>query len=130
MNRRRIPVLDTFFDRVNNMLWPRFEAVVDMNMNSLRTANAKDLGPMDLSPQYVSKRFAELLVRCLFSTTELMVIALPVLLPEAAKCLLMAWQKAVVIVEGVVVHTVVALSPFQTRAVPPLSSRCPASGPR
>jgi hypothetical protein len=32
-----------------------------MNVNSLRTANVRDFGPVDLSPQYVSKRFAELL---------------------------------------------------------------------
>ena len=61
MSRRRISVLDTFFERVNIMLWSRFEAVVDMNITSLKTANAKDFGPVELSPQYVSKRFAELL---------------------------------------------------------------------
>jgi len=61
MSRRRIPVLDTFFDRVSNMLWPRFESVVDMNLRSLRAANVKEMGPVDLSPQYISKRFAELL---------------------------------------------------------------------
>lgn len=32
MQRRRVPVLDTFFDRVNMLLWPRFKTVFDNNL--------------------------------------------------------------------------------------------------
>lgn len=32
MQRRRVPVLDSFFDRVNMLLWPRFKAVFDNNL--------------------------------------------------------------------------------------------------
>jgi hypothetical protein len=60
MQRRRIPILDPFFDRMSLLLWPRFKQIVDSNIKSIKTANFKKLGPVDLSPHYVSRRFAEL----------------------------------------------------------------------
>jgi len=32
MQRRRVPVLDSFFDRVNMLLWPRFKSIFDNNL--------------------------------------------------------------------------------------------------
>lgn len=32
MQRRRVPVLDSFFDRVNMLLWPRFKTIFDNNL--------------------------------------------------------------------------------------------------
>lgn len=61
MQRRRIPTLDNFFDRVTNMLWPRFDFVLGLNLKSLKMANPKDFGPVDLAPQYVCRRYAELI---------------------------------------------------------------------
>lgn len=56
MQRRRIPVLDIFFDRVSILLWPRFKAVFDTNMKSIKDANVKKLGSVaDLAPHYISK---------------------------------------------------------------------------
>ena len=56
MQRRRIPVLDTFFDRVSILLWPKFKSVFDTNMRSIKDANVKKLGSVaDLAPHYVSK---------------------------------------------------------------------------
>lgn len=60
MQRRRIPVLDLFFDRVSLLLWPRFKQVLDAHLRSIRTAAPKKLGAVDLSPHYVVRRFAEL----------------------------------------------------------------------
>jgi len=60
MQRRRVPVLDSFFDRLSMLLWPRFKYVLDANMRSVRAANPRKLGPVDLTPHYVSKRYAEL----------------------------------------------------------------------
>ena len=60
MQRRRIPVLDSMFDRISMLLWPRLKAVLDANIRSVRTANAKKLGTVDLTPHYVCKRYAEL----------------------------------------------------------------------
>lgn len=55
MQRRRIPVLDSFFDRISLLLWPRLKAVLEANLRSIRTANPRKLGAIDLSPHYVSK---------------------------------------------------------------------------
>jgi len=69
MERRRVPVLDNFFDRISLLLWPRFKQVFDANMKSIKTAfvssssgttNNKKHAPVDLSPHYVSRRYAQL----------------------------------------------------------------------
>ena len=65
MQRRRVPVLDAFFDRVTMLLWPRFKALFDANLKSVRNANAKKLGSVDLHPHYVSRRYAEFAATCL-----------------------------------------------------------------
>ena len=65
MQRRRVAVLDAFFDRVTMLLWPRFKALFDANLKSVRLANAKKLGGVDLHPHYVSRRYAEFTATCL-----------------------------------------------------------------
>ena len=69
MQRRRIPVLDPFFDRISMLLWPRFKQIFDLNLKSVRNANPRKLGPIDLSPHYVSKRYAELVSSVFFLQT-------------------------------------------------------------
>lgn len=59
MEKRRIPVLDSYFDRVTLLLWPRFKAVFDLNLMSVKTAKVKKLGAIDLHPHYVIRRYAE-----------------------------------------------------------------------
>ena len=60
MQRRRIPVLDAFFDGLSVMLWPRFSIVMNMNITSIRQATQRKLGSIELAPLYVSKRYADL----------------------------------------------------------------------
>jgi hypothetical protein len=60
MQRRRIPILDSFFDRISMLLWPRLKAVLDSNLKSVKGASVKKLGAIDLTPHYVSRRYAEL----------------------------------------------------------------------
>nr|XP_010940364.1 vacuolar protein sorting-associated protein 52 A isoform X1 [Elaeis guineensis] len=59
MFRRRIPCLDSYLDKVNISLWPRFKMVFDMHLNSLRSANVKTLWEDDVHPHYVMRRYAE-----------------------------------------------------------------------
>ncbi|XP_063937552.1 vacuolar protein sorting-associated protein 52 A isoform X1 [Daucus carota subsp. sativus] len=59
MSRRRIPCLDSYLDKVNISLWPRFKMVFDMHLNSLRNANVKSLWEDDVHPHYVMRRYAE-----------------------------------------------------------------------
>ncbi|KAL8513695.1 hypothetical protein ACS0TY_012982 [Phlomoides rotata] len=59
MSRRRIPCLDSYLDKVNISLWPRFKMVFDMHLNSLRNANVRTLWEDDVHPHYVMRRYAE-----------------------------------------------------------------------
>ncbi|KAG2540070.1 vacuolar protein sorting-associated protein 52 A-like isoform X1 [Panicum virgatum] len=59
MFRRRIPCLDSYLDKVNMSLWPRFKMVFDLHLNSLRNANIKTLWEDDVHPHYVTRRYAE-----------------------------------------------------------------------
>ncbi|MCO5563351.1 hypothetical protein L7F22_016992 [Adiantum nelumboides] len=59
MSRRRVPCLDSYLDKVNIMLWPRFKMVFDMHLTSLRTANVRTLWEDDVHPHYVMRRYAE-----------------------------------------------------------------------
>ncbi|KAF4394219.1 hypothetical protein F8388_005853 [Cannabis sativa] len=59
MSRRRIPCLDSYLDKINIVLWPRFKMVFDMHLNSLRNANVRTLWEDDIHPHYVMRRYAE-----------------------------------------------------------------------
>ncbi|GAB4841746.1 Vacuolar protein sorting-associated protein 52 [Ancistrocladus abbreviatus] len=59
MSRRRIPCLDSYLDKVNIALWPRFKMVFDMHLSSLRNGNVKMLWEDDVHPHYVMRRYAE-----------------------------------------------------------------------
>ncbi len=59
MQRRRIDILSSFFDRLNMLLWPRFKNIFDANLDSIRNSNAKRLGVVELHPNYVARRYAE-----------------------------------------------------------------------
>jgi hypothetical protein len=47
-------------------VYVRFKAIFDANLKSVRTANAKKLGTVDLHPHYVSRRCASMLL-CLLA---------------------------------------------------------------
>ncbi|KAF3452337.1 hypothetical protein FNV43_RR02770 [Rhamnella rubrinervis] len=59
MSRRRVPCLDSYLDKVNIALWPRFKMVFDLHLHSLRNANVKTLWEDDAHPHYVMRRYAE-----------------------------------------------------------------------
>lgn len=60
MQRRRIPILDPMFDRIAMLLWPRFKQLLDANVKSLKsTAVVRRMSAQDLSPHYVTRRYAE-----------------------------------------------------------------------
>jgi len=59
MRARRVLALDNFFDAVTRLLWPRLKMVMDAQLRSIRTGNAKKLGGVELHAHYVSRRYAE-----------------------------------------------------------------------
>eukprot|EP00003_Mantamonas_plastica_P022709 TRINITY_DN3916_c0_g1_i10.p1 TRINITY_DN3916_c0_g1~~TRINITY_DN3916_c0_g1_i10.p1 ORF type:complete len:704 (-),score=238.83 TRINITY_DN3916_c0_g1_i10:1057-2937(-) len=64
MQRRRIPSLDNYFDKINLMLWEKFKKILDMNIASVQDAPMKNLwsGASDsaaIQPNFVVRRYAE-----------------------------------------------------------------------
>eukprot|EP00753_Platysulcus_tardus_P019193 PLAT7068.2.p1 GENE.PLAT7068.2~~PLAT7068.2.p1 ORF type:complete len:697 (-),score=327.43 PLAT7068.2:62-2080(-) len=51
--------LESYFMRVNMMLWPRFKAVFESHVMSLREATPRRLGVVTKQPHYVAHRYAE-----------------------------------------------------------------------
>eukprot|EP00897_Mesotaenium_endlicherianum_P003559 jgi/Mesen1/3230/ME000187S02398 len=70
MSRRRIPCLDSYFDKVNLMLWPRFKVVLDAHLGSLKGAAARALWEDDVHPHYVTRRYAEFAASMLQLNTD------------------------------------------------------------
>lgn len=56
MLSRRIPVLESFFDRVNMLLWPRVKVVFDGHLKSVELANPRQLGRVSKCAHYVTRR--------------------------------------------------------------------------
>jgi hypothetical protein len=70
MNERTEYGLNVYFDVVSQMLLQRFKFVFQLNVESLKNASAKTLGPVDIHPHYVTRRYAEYLTSVLFLLRE------------------------------------------------------------
>lgn len=58
MTRRRVPCLDDYLDRINLILWPKFKAVFDAQLESIKRGNEKILFTNTPSVHIVARRFA------------------------------------------------------------------------
>lgn len=67
MQKRTIPVLDSFFDRLSLLLWPRFKQVFDANLKSVKLAQSKKFIVTELTPHYISRFLFILTSSILFS---------------------------------------------------------------
>ena len=69
MQRRRIPVADSYLNSINMLLWPRFQLVMSAHCESLRKCGVKQLGK-STAPVAVTQRFASLLHALLVVSRE------------------------------------------------------------
>ncbi|KAJ3690188.1 hypothetical protein LUZ61_019352 [Rhynchospora tenuis] len=58
---RQIPCLNSYLDKVFMRLWPRFKAVLDMHLQSLRNFDVKTIWENDVHPHYIIRCYAELI---------------------------------------------------------------------
>lgn len=66
MQKRRIPCLDNFLNATNMLLWPKFQQVMDLHIESLRQAiPARLLLQKDVRPHYITRRYYEISVSLL-----------------------------------------------------------------
>ncbi|CAF90117.1 unnamed protein product [Tetraodon nigroviridis] len=48
-----------YWEAVLEMLWPRFELILEMNIHSIRNTDPQKLGVLDTRPHYITRRYAE-----------------------------------------------------------------------
>ncbi|KAG0043050.1 Vacuolar protein sorting-associated protein 52 [Gryganskiella cystojenkinii] len=58
LERRKIPGLDKYRDAIHMALWPRFQVVVDMHIDSVRKAKTK-IKPKNVHPHWIARRYGE-----------------------------------------------------------------------
>ncbi|KAB1261263.1 Vacuolar protein sorting-associated protein 52-like protein [Camelus dromedarius] len=51
--KRDVPALDRYWEQVLALLWPRFELILEMNVQSVRSTDPQRLGGLDTRPHYV-----------------------------------------------------------------------------
>ncbi|MBN3295247.1 VPS52 protein, partial [Amia calva] len=57
--KRSVPALDRYWEAVLELLWPRFELILEMNIQSIRNTDPQRLGLLDTRPHYITRRYAE-----------------------------------------------------------------------
>ncbi|XP_072562036.1 vacuolar protein sorting-associated protein 52 homolog [Paramormyrops kingsleyae] len=57
--KRNIPAMDKYWEAVLELLWPRFEMILEMNIQSIRDTDPQKLGVLDTRPHYITRRYAE-----------------------------------------------------------------------
>ncbi|KAJ2740938.1 Vacuolar protein sorting-associated protein 52 [Coemansia sp. BCRC 34301] len=61
LQRRQVPVLDSYVNSMNMLLWPRFQAILDGHIESAkRLASYKSKTKIDTQPPAIVRRYAEL----------------------------------------------------------------------
>lgn len=61
LQRRRVPVLDSYMNSLNMLLWPRFQAILDSHIESAkRLASGRAKSKIDTQPPATVRRYAEL----------------------------------------------------------------------
>ncbi|KAJ3296154.1 hypothetical protein HDU79_007408 [Rhizoclosmatium sp. JEL0117] len=58
MQKRRVPCLDNFMNLLNILLWPRFQAIIDLHIESLRKITKLAVNK-ESHPHFITRRYAE-----------------------------------------------------------------------
>ncbi|XP_052091207.1 vacuolar protein sorting-associated protein 52 homolog [Mytilus californianus] len=59
MNKRGVPAIDRYWDALVQVMWPRFQLILEMNTQSIRAVDPSKLGHIDVRPHYITRRYAE-----------------------------------------------------------------------
>ncbi|GAB6031475.1 Vacuolar protein sorting-associated protein 52 [Chamberlinius hualienensis] len=58
-HKRAVPVLDKYWETLLELMWPKFENILQRNILSIRNCDPTKLGVIDLRPHYMTRRYAE-----------------------------------------------------------------------
>ncbi|XP_068025881.1 vacuolar protein sorting-associated protein 52 homolog isoform X1 [Melanerpes formicivorus] len=59
MAKRNVPAVDRYWDTLLELLWPRFEHILELNIQSIQSTDPQRLGFLDTRPHYITRRYAE-----------------------------------------------------------------------
>ncbi|XP_057257173.1 vacuolar protein sorting-associated protein 52 homolog, partial [Pezoporus wallicus] len=59
MAKRNVPAADRYWDALLELLWPRFELLLELHIQSIRSADPQRLGGLETRPHYITRRYAE-----------------------------------------------------------------------
>ncbi|XP_074653909.1 vacuolar protein sorting-associated protein 52 homolog [Tubulanus polymorphus] len=59
MHKRLVPALDKYWETVLEMMLPRFQYIMELNIQSIRDCDPQKLGHIDTRPHYITRRYAE-----------------------------------------------------------------------
>ncbi|CAG0881281.1 unnamed protein product [Darwinula stevensoni] len=58
-HKRAVPALDHHWDALLKLLWPHFEQILMLNLQSLHDCDPHKIAEYDIHPHYISRRYAE-----------------------------------------------------------------------
>ncbi|XP_027564010.1 vacuolar protein sorting-associated protein 52 homolog [Neopelma chrysocephalum] len=59
MAKRNVPAVDRYWGSVLALLWPRFEHILELHIQSIQGTDPQKLGVLDTRPHYITRRYAE-----------------------------------------------------------------------
>lgn len=60
MKVRKIPILDTYFHKVDEIIWPRFSTIFEHFIQNIKSANAAQYPSKDINVHFTTKRYVTL----------------------------------------------------------------------
>ena len=58
-HKRAVPTLDSYWETIVKIIWPRFEFIFQLHIQSIRLCDIQKLLPFDTRPHYITRRYAE-----------------------------------------------------------------------
>ncbi|XP_027766004.1 vacuolar protein sorting-associated protein 52 homolog, partial [Empidonax traillii] len=59
MAKRNVPAVDRYWGSLLALLWPRFEHILELHIQSIQSTDPQKLGFLDTRPHYITRRYAE-----------------------------------------------------------------------
>ncbi|XP_032942882.1 vacuolar protein sorting-associated protein 52 homolog [Catharus ustulatus] len=59
MAKRNVPAVDGYWGSLLELLWPRFELILELHIQSVQSTDPQRLGGLDTRPHYITRRYAE-----------------------------------------------------------------------
>lgn len=59
MLKRNVPALERYWQTLQDIMWPRFKYILELNIHSVKECDPQKLGHIDVRPHYITRRYAE-----------------------------------------------------------------------